>query len=240
MNGIKRVNNDYICTAYKICTYIRSYYFNKNLASENGDTINALGFVYIEVYPTEAAKPEVYELNIPVSLGFKFSESSKAIKSFKAEEEPEEFAVYTVYNSDIFLSPAYHISSADDLNRFIKFLIDGKLPSDIEYSKLPSLVSESMNFNRASLGVPDFIIEMVMSELARDRNDMNTPYRFTVGKTGKESGYATTKIGDIPKMTSVFSAIAFEDINSALASAVTISKNNKKNKIPPTEEMLYY
>jgi len=240
MTGIKLVNNEYICDAYKICTYIRSYYFDKNLATESGDTIYAMGFVYLEIYPNENSKPEVYELNIPISLGFKYSEVSKAIKSFNPDEEPEEFAVYTVYNEDIFINSSMHVASTDELNKFVNFLINGKLPQDIKYSTLPSLVNECMEFNKASLGIPDFISEMTMSELARDKHDLNTPYRFIAGKTGNENGYATIKIGDIPKATSVFSAIAFEDINSALASSITISKLGKKNKIPPTEEMLYY
>lgn len=235
---IKDSNNNYICDAFKINVYINSYFFDKDLAVENGDKIETIGICFIEVFEKETSKPEVYNLKLPVQIGIKFNDRSKTIRKFITEEE--EFQVFTVYQGNILIENAVHVESSPGYARFLNFILNGKIPETVKYTELPFVLTDSARLNGVGTGVPMFIIEMMMTELARDKKDNTIPYRLTAGKTGDEFGYETVRMNDVPSMSSVFSALAFENFDNSVAKSIVISKNGKRNSKPPTEDILYY
>lgn len=241
MQGLeKNSNNDYICTAYKVSIYVPSYFFDKGLAEERGTTTVTFGILYIEVFAKEGSTPAVYSTHIPAELNIQYSESSKTRRRFNNSKEDEEYLVFTSYNGEVVIKNAIQVESAGGFATFLKFMLFGKLPEDIKYSDLPALLIKSAESNGVNPGVTNFIFELMMTELARDKKDNSIPYRFTASKTGNELGYETVRLNDVPSLSSVFAGISFENIDLALTRSVVNSRAGHKNAIPPTEELLYY
>ena len=236
----KTKSNTYVCSCAKINVFVPKYYFDKELAVPMGDIIQTLGIIYLEAFASDTSKPETYKISMPLSLELKFTDSHTEIRQFKDMSSKDEFVVYTTYKNDIVLNKSTHIVNYSSTKLFLDSLMQAKLPENIEYSKIVDMIKANAAMNNMNLGVPSLIIEIMVSELMRDSRDNTIPYRVVAGKTGSEFGYEAVKIKDIPNLSSVFAGLSFENVNEAIMNGLTTSKNNKDQKVSPTEQVLYY
>lgn len=231
--------NDYVCTAFKINSYIPQYYFDSSMAQELGEVIQTFGVFNIEVFMTESGEPELYSIDLPIDVKLAFTESSKCTRNFNNTKD-EEYRVFTCYKHAVFIHNALHIENSQGTVHFLNFLLNGKLPESIKYSDLPKTMKDNAKMNGINLGVPSSIVEVVMSEMSRDRKDPTIPFRKIAGKTGAETGYESARIREIPSMSSTWAGLGFEDINTAILSGLVAKREGRKQQVSPTEELLYY
>ena len=241
MKYLKVQNNDYIVEAEKINVYIPSYYFGIDMAVELGNQIDTVGIMTLEIWDSNLKTPELWEMNCPVFVHVMSTENSKVTRTFsKLDSVPEEYRVFTAHKGEILFKDAIHVQNSKAANRFLTFILNGKIPNNLKYSELPNNLLQNASFNGVNIGVPDSIVELLMGELARDEKDLRTPFRMVAGKTGAESGYQTIKINELPAMASTFGGLAFENIGDAILSGLINSKTNREEIIAPTEEILYF
>lgn len=241
MKYLKPQNNDYIVDAEKICVYIPSYYFASGMANELGNQIDTIGIITLEVWDKTLKTPEIWEMNCPVVIHVMSSENSKVTRTFsKIDPTPEEYRVFTAYKGEVILSNAIHVQNTKAANRFLSFILNGKIPNNLKYSDLPYNLLKSASFNGVKTGVPNSLVELLMGELARDSKDLTIPFRKVAGKTGAETGYQTIKINELPALASTFGGLAFENINDAILSGLVNSKQGREEITAPTEEVLYF
>ena len=210
------------------------------MAEERGGSVNTLGMLYIEAFKLIDSEPEVFGMNLPVELNIQYSEISKARRRFKDMNTEDDFKVLTSYKGELVIKNAIHVESAGNSADFLNSLLYGKLPESIKYSDLPDVMRSNAEYNGLKLGVPNVIVEIMMSELARDRRDNTVAYRFIAGKTGKEDGYESVRINDIPSMSGVFQSLAFENIDASIGKSLVMSLPGHRNIAAPTEKILYF
>ena len=80
-----------------------------------------------------------------------------------------------------------------------------------------------------------------MSELVRWDKDETKPLRLALkDKSVSKRDFKLISIKEVTRVTSVFNAISFEDINKSLQSAVIMSRGEKDQIVSPVEKILKY
>jgi len=237
---LKKVENDYILTAPKAVVYVPLYFFdNEKIATTEGDVLKTIGFVFIEVYKTLTSKPDLYQMDCPLRISIPFSESKKEKKNFKGSRGEDDFMAFTVEGNSVMIQEALNVQNGKNSELFMNFLLGGKLPENLKYSDIALFLKEVSIMNGTSLGVPMSVVEAMVGEMCRSAKDIYTPYRKIAGRTGDENGYMNIRIQELPRVTSTFSGIAFEDVTSAVSVGCVAGKKGIKGVETPFEKVIH-
>ena len=112
---------------------------------------------------------------------------------------------------------------------FYSLFLGGNLPTTIPYEELYTYLTENIQLAGEGYGITNQLLGIVVSEMARDPNSLEKPYR-----NSKASHYTTISIKDIPKFTSAYSSITSENWDEAVVNAI----ENKNTKDIPMEKIL--
>jgi len=145
-----------------------------------------------------------------------------------------------VNKNEILFPSTIHVMHLNNTKAYIRFIQQAKIPNDIPYNETVRTYKYNSELNGISLGIPDILLEVMMGELLRDQRDETIPFRKIAGKTGKNFGYRSAKLKELPFINSVFQGLAFENINIAIQKGLKLSKNNKNQAISPIEEVIHY
>lgn len=243
LSFFKQEKKQVIFTGHYMEVFIPSTYFdgNKN-AKEIGDRVETLGIFYFKVYDKDKKNPKTYFNNfssmietVPAHITHN---QTKKIKGLE-----DNFSVLSYYTGDTFITSTDVIQKSAYTTNFIKLLNAGKLPSNIPYEEYLDLILNNLKINRTNLNVPSSAIELVISELCRDKDDLTKSFRYKAGNPNtKDSshGYNLVNITTIPGHNSTFTAISFQDIDFSMVNAVNKAKRNSKESISPIEKTIKY
>ena len=237
---LKKVENDYILTAPKAVVYVPLYFFdNEKISVIEGELLRTIGFLFVEVYKTLTSKPDLYQIDCPLRLSIPFSDSKKEKKAFKGSKEEEEYMAFTIEGNSVMIQEALNIQNGKNSELFMNFLLGGKLPENLRYSDIANFLSEVSIMNGTSLGVPMSVVEAMVGEMCRSAKDIYTPYRKIAGKNGDDNGYMNIRIQELPRVTSTFSGIAFEDVTSAVSVGCVAGKKGIEGVESPFEKVIH-
>lgn len=116
-----------------------------------------------------------------------------------------------------------------NVEHFYSLFLGGNLPVTIPYEELYTYLTENINLAGESYGLNNQILGIVVSEMARDPNNLEKAYR-----NSKADHYKTISIVDIPKFISAYSAITNENWDDAVVNAI----ENKTTRDIPMEKIL--
>jgi hypothetical protein len=89
--------------------------------------------------------------------------------------------------------------------------------------------------------VQSALIEGMIGELCRYSEDDTKPFRLALkDKNVTRDQFIMVNIKDVARLSSVFSAISFEDIKKSLESSVLMTRNNSEQAISPVETVLKF
>lgn len=108
-----------------------------------------------------------------------------------------------------------------NVEHFFKLFLGGNLPVTIPYEDLYTYFIENIDLAGEKYGVTNQLFGMIVSEMARDPNNLEKAFRHS-----KNKHYTTINIKDIPKFISPYSAIVSENWDEAVVSAIE-NKNTK-------------
>lgn len=206
--------------------------FDDGLASIIGSEVHTLGFFIIRTINGAEGKETYknYTVNLPVMI---------KLNAFNSSDEKEGMVIH-YEKDDIIIEEASYFKRVDAVNKFLNFLVATKIevknPED-----LIKLFQQNARMNDVKLSSQPVIVEAIISELVRWDKDETKPLRLALkDKKVKKTDFNLVSIKEISRMTSVFNAISFEDINKSLQSAVLMSKTNKDQLISPVEKTLTY
>ena len=96
--------------------------------------------------------------------------------------------------------------------------------------------------NNVNLGVPNYVLEMIISVMYRDKNDPTQKFASVFGKDPNvsEYDYQTCNIRRACQYASTFSAITFEDVDTMITASLNRSAQNKEEAYTPIEEIIKY
>lgn len=112
---------------------------------------------------------------------------------------------------------------------FYSLFLRGNLPVSIPYEELYTYLSENIHLAGESYSITNQLLGIVVSEMARDPNNLEKAFRQSNAKH-----YKTIDIKDIPKFVSAYSAITSENWDEAVVNAI----ENKSTKDIPMEKIL--
>ena len=103
------------------------------------------------------------------------------------------------------------------------FLISGHIPSTIPYDKIQDYFPESIRINGANFGVDLNLFGIMISELCRNKNNLEQPFRMS--KNNNMLDYKPISIKELPKLISPFDSIISENWDrSAIGACLTKGK----------------
>lgn len=215
-----------------------SYFENDRFASIKGATIESLGLVYLESFPDGNPKP-ITLLNLPAILNFEVYETSEGNIDIKNISIP----VKTLkYMKDAYVMNASIERGREVCEAFLNVMLSGKLPKNLDYSRLIDIWWKNIEIAGVNLGVPSKIFEMIIANIYRDRSDIKKRFAEYYGSSPDSNGfnYQTGNVRKIVEKLSTFSGLAFEDISTMITSGINNSKNNVEEKESPIEKIIYY
>ena len=134
----------------------------------------------------------------------------------------------------------FGVKHLDNVVLSTDLLLAGKLDNNIPYSYLATSWIKNMVMNNVSLSVPATVINMIIYELCRSVHNKDVRFASVIGKDPKTSpvAYRFANIREICASNSVFSALAFEDMNSMLDASLNMTLMEKEQKISPLEQLI--
>ena len=205
--------------------------FEDGLAQVVDTDVQTLGFFIMRVSDDASfSKYKDYQVNLPVVV---------KINAFTMREDSEN--VQIVFEpDDVIIESKSYFKKVDTVNKFLNFLIAAKInvrnPED-----LIGLFAKNAQMNDTRVASQPVVIEAITSELVRWDKDETKPLRLALkDKSVSKRDFKLISIKEITRVTSVFNAISFEDINKSLQSAVIMSRGEKDQIASPVEKILKY
>lgn len=211
--------------------YIPEYYFDRQYILVEGDKFSLIGLFNYAIFDSNGkAMGGLRTFKFPSMFTCLPSDMDK-INNVKLnnESEPEDYRVLKFVNDDILVLSTKIPMLVDNIETFFKMLNSGKLPTTIPYKELHELFAENAELNKANYPASHQVLGMIVSEICRDKNDTNRPFRLTNDKS-----YTNMNVKDVPKTTSPFAAITSENFNESMVAAI----NDEAFKPSPLERLV--
>lgn len=134
------------------------------------------------------------------------------------------------------------IQRLDNVNMFMNMILGTKIDNNIPYPYLSPAWIKNMDMNDNDLGVPATTIDLIIYELCRYVEDTSKPFGSVFGKKPDMSpvAYRFANIREVCASNSVFTALAFEDMNSMLDASLNMTQQEKDQKISPLEQIIKF
>lgn len=97
------------------------------------------------------------------------------------------------------------------------------MPNNLPYDELQNYFLRNVQLTGNKYGVSLQLIGVVISELCRSKNDIDTPFRMS--DSNDMNAYQWISIKDIPRGTSPFTALQSEEWDKAVISSITTDAN---------------
>ena len=222
--------------------YIDQRYVGKKLCSINGAVVNSIGLLPYKYYKKrEGTKPDEEGTFMCPHMTDFFPTSINMGEKVKIYEESDEkeYTVLTFFPGDEICS-IYVIQSLDNVVIMTDAVLNGKLDNNIPYKLLTKAWVLNSTQNAVNFNVPITTLEVIISELCRDKKNQNRKFAEVLGKdpTASQVGYVFANIRDICAASSVYAALSFEDQNAMLDASLNMTKEQREQKISPLEQLL--
>lgn len=228
--------------SYMEC-YIPMYYFDKGVATLEGEFVNTMGIFNFRVTTNanqDIAKGKVHTFKAPSMIIMKPSSMEKREIEL-ISGKPEVYRVLKFYNGDKVLTSTNLVAHYDNVELFIlKLLSEGKIPDTIPYETVFKMLLENLELNAMNLGTPGVVYALVVAEICRYNKDLALPFRKIIGKGGSisQTDYTPVNLRTLCSYSSTFSALTFEDIDTMVITSVNKKRYNKKETQTPVEEII--
>lgn len=221
--------------------YIPKYYFDDTgkFAENLGSFIRALGIFDIGFFSNGQLK-EMRVLNIPTWTDFFVNDSEDRSVSLPRDEEGFVPCKVLKFNKGHKIMPSSVVEDSSNAESYLDFVLKGKVPSIVPYSKSIQIWRKNKELNSVHLGVPSVIEEMILSCAYRDMNNPSRKFAEVIGKDPKVSqyDYIMNNIRQICQYSSTFAGITFEDIDSMITTAINRTRTKGIEQYSPIEELL--
>lgn len=221
--------------------YLPQYYLDHNIAKIIGSNINTLGFMNYKYYTKEGTKPtKIGVLNVPANVNLTPNDIIFNVKdTIYPDGNIGEYITLKFYTGDKIMRNNT-TKSLDNVVYFTNLLLAGKIDNNIPYDIITKGWVTNMTMNGVNFNVPSTILELIVSEMCRDKTNNERPFRKVVGKNPDTDmvAYYPSNIRTICSLNSVFAALTFEDMNSMLDASLNITAKGKKQNISPVEKII--
>lgn len=221
--------------------YIPMYYFEDSsggFASNNGSNIDTIGIfdVSIKNEKGETIKDSIF--NVPTNITLYVQESETKTVDLPGTNG-EKCLVLTYYKNSKIM-PVDMVKNSDNVAGYFSLITKGKIPQNVPYDKAITLWIKNQSLNGAYLGVSSVLLELILSILYRDKNDLSKKFATVAGKDPDISmyDYIMSNIRTVCQYTSTFTAITFEDIDTMITASLDRTRTGEEEDYTPSEALL--
>lgn len=221
--------------------YLPKNYLEPNsvFAKEMGNSIETIGIFWFSV------DNKFYELSMPLRIVFEFQERT----TFKGKLKPEllslDYDVFILKNGDAFCKDLLHKKDIKDIDSMLLRVIDqGKMPLTVSYTEslniMLNLFESADVLNK--VGVSSSVLEILLSEMYRNKHNVNEPFRklLATSKTASLYDYKLVRMNRLSGLNSVFNAIYGENTVQQLTNAIIRTREKIPDRPTPMEKLMRY
>lgn len=235
-------NNKAYLESGKLEVLIPQKYFEHKFACIQGEFIESIGFLMYRYYgkPSDDKPIKIGVLNIPTKTVFYPTE---IIQNTNVQIYPtSDPTIYTIlsFEAGSAVMLLNTIQELDNVDLFIDLLFGGYIDTNIPYDKIAPAWMNNLLLNGEDLGISFTIMSLVVAELCRYKKDKSKKFSEVISKNPNipMTDYAFINFREICANSSVLAALAFEDMNSMLDSALNMTREEREQSISPLEQML--
>lgn len=236
---IKRVEDQYIFIKPigEIRVPVEYFEMSKRLASFNGKKVELFGIFYLSVWDSLEDKelkkePHIISFSIPAVLTM--------IPSYKDIVGTD--YVLQFYNTDIFIEHVLLVKSIENQKKVINMIFNRYIPDIIPYSGIFKLWEDCKNLNSVNLKSPSSLLELIVSEICRNPENLNENFRMYLKKHQEknvdEHARVLVNLLDLPKYLSTFASISSANPVHGTTKSITRERKGEKNIISPVEDAI--
>ena len=166
--------------------------------------------------------------------------SIEKIKDFKItpDSEPLNYRVLHFEKGDEAISQIRVPQSVAYCETFFKIAtITSRIPLNIPYDELWKLFIENIRLQGNDYGLHSQLFGIITAELARDKNNIERPYRLS--NTKSETDYKLVSVKLLPNYSSPYASLVSEGFDESLMNAIMLS-DKEESEIPtsPLEKII--
>lgn len=217
--------------------------FKSAIAYEYNDYVCMIGIFNMRCFDTEEPEDrnasKLRTFTYPNMINTYPDSHSKEKLTLIPGNEPEEYMVLKYYKGNIMMEADIKQDSIN-CERFIELLNKGKIPSTVPYDDLLLLWLKNLKINGIDAGVPALILQIIISELCRDRKDPSKQFRKIVGKNPEipHTDYYPANTNTVSAYSSVFAGLTFEKVAEKLTTSINMTLEGKEQIKSPIEQVL--
>lgn len=241
-NFLKDDGENIIFTGEYMEAYIPSFYFEGKLAEDYGSSLQVFGLFNVRVFDAAGKGMKLETFNVPSMIHITPSEIEKRRDVQLIEDDDGETDSYIVakfYKGNVIMKNSVPQDSSN-VELFINVLFRGKVPKTIPYRQVCEIWQKNLDMNGVKLGVTSTILEVIVSEIYRNKKKPEEKFAHVIGKNPKTSEYAYRRanIRQICAWNSTFAGLTFEDMDSMITSALNTKRYGKKETKSPIEKII--
>lgn len=221
--------------------YIPEFYFESKMAENYGSSLRVFGLFNVRAYNEKGAPYELETFNQPTLIYIFPSEiEKKDLQLIPGEDgEVETYYVAKFYKGNKLMKNSIP-QDASNVELFLNLICRGKIPKTIPYNQILEIWQKNLSINGVKLGVTATVLEVIISEIYRNKKKPEETFAKLIGKEPKTSQYAykTANIREICARNSTFAALTFEDLDQMITSSLNINKYNKTETESPIEKII--
>jgi len=206
-------------------------------ADRLGNRIETLGLFWFSV------GSKFYELSLPLKIQFEYQSEEKFTGKLRPELLNLEYNVFVLKKGDAFCVNLNHKQDIGDLETMLLRVIDqGKMPATVSYAEAPEIM---LNLFIASgvntkLGVSATAIEILFSEMYRNRHDPSEPFRALLSKNKNASLYdfKLVRMARLSGLNSIFNSLIGEDTFQQITNSVVRTNEHTHDRPAPMERLM--
>jgi hypothetical protein len=216
------------------------YYFDttRRFAEDLADKINVLGFFNVGVFSNGELK-EMRTLNLPTVITIFVGDSELRDVKLSNGDVMQCKVVKYYKGNKIMQSMLFEDDTCS--KDYLKYITSGTAPKIIPYSKALSVWQKNQDLNSVNFGVSSLYLELVLSVMYRNPNDLSQKFAKIASNDGvSDYDYATASIRQICQYNSTFTALTYEDMDSMITTSLNKSREHKKERPSPVEQVIKY
>lgn len=232
----KKVDTTIFLETYKCEIYVPDSYFESRLAVQDGEMYNLFFILKYKLYHSEkdSESKNFGEFLFPSMATTKPDDVRTA--ELDIYGELEKFRIFTYYKGSPILNNSMIVQTSVMVERFVSLRNDGKIRAP--YWKVPDIENKIQKVHSTKVNVPQYIEQLSISEVYRDKNDYSKPARLIM--TTKDRDNAKVKALNMREnsaFTSTLAGVSFEDVKSMLT--VADNRDDKQSTtLSPIERVI--
>ena len=236
---LEKKRGQVVVRCHKLQYEIPDAYFDGDEGSISTDLhgkVETLGFLNLLVFVAEDdTSPQAYSFKVPAEILLHYSSKGK----FKTKSG-DVIRTFTCNENELFMDNVKVVQSASSFYKIFKCLTVARL-TNVSYEELANTLLQGAKINGINPGVNRTLFEAFIGEMARSPLDEYVPFRVHYGQGKiKKNEFRFMRIKDIPRVSSPFTSLNFEDSTVAIQRAVQQSVSKKPQKISPIEKVMKY